>query len=136
MLGVAYYQCWLNLAECIWSWEFVDMVNLLPDQWLVQKDEPAVHLGGCGCASRDRFVKRKVVAAMFCILPQFDLNCAIFWPLLLLAYAVGIVRVTQDYSGTAWAQYNATYRQVGSQPQGPQLVKSRSPYASLERQWR
>eukprot|EP00731_Ephydatia_muelleri_P018367 Em0011g407a len=65
-----------KLAERIWNWEFIDMVDLLPDQWLVKKEEPAMHFGAA-------------------------------------AAHVGIPSrrgKKQEYSGTAWAQYDATYR--------------------------
>lgn len=106
-----------KLAERIWNWEFIDMVDLLPDQWLVKKEEPAMHFGAAAAhvgipSQRGKKQVTDIMLWLQCFANYINVMSRSFPGAVseLLSYMVGILRVCQEYSGTAWAQYDATYR--------------------------
>lgn len=96
-----------KLAERIWRWEFVELGDLLPENW-VGKTEDTNPLG---------VVRRKrqitdIHTWIQCFASFVSVQSLKYPEAVpdLLAYMTSIMRASREYSGLAWAQYDTAYR--------------------------
>ena len=96
-----------KLTERIWQWEFVDMGEMLSDNWLQKGDEPTVN--PLGLARRKRQVT-DINTWIWCFAmftSVMSRKCPETVPEL-QAYMVPIMKASSEYSGLALAQYDSS----------------------------
>ena len=96
-----------RLAGRIGRWEFIEMVDLLPEFWSTLKP---------GESSAKRTKAKKRVQDINVWLQCFALYVGVMATKSpervpeLMAYMISILRASQEYDGSAWATYDAAYR--------------------------
>jgi len=99
----------LKIAEKIWAWEFVDMVDLLPEQWAVKKD---VHLLAQLMPARRRRQIEDINVWLQCFISYVSVMSRRFPSdvVELLAYMAHIHRTSLEFPDKAWVEYDTTFR--------------------------
>ena len=98
-----------KLAERIWSWEFVDMADLLPEHMAPKKEESAL-------SSLFPARKRKQVTDinqwLQCLITYVSVMSRRFPHdvVELMAYMAGIHRASMEFAGPGWIRYDFTFR--------------------------
>ena len=94
-----------KLAEKIWQWEFVEMAELLPEQWNVRKDD-------AGALGRRRKQVTNIDTWLQCFTSYTSVMSRRFPEdvVELLGYMRGVLKACHDFSGLAWVHYDATFR--------------------------
>ena len=102
----------IKLAERIQRWDFVEMAELLPEYWGVV---PGTKLGAETTSTTKLARKKKVTNIMTWV------QCFVVYTSVmaakhpeatpeLMAYLICILRVSQDFGGMAWVNYDAAFR--------------------------
>ena len=95
-----------KLAERIWSWEFVDMADFLPEHMAPKKEESAL-------SSLFLARKRKQVTDINQWLQCFITYVSVMsrrFPHDVMAYMAGIHRASMESAGQGWIRYDFTFR--------------------------
>lgn len=95
-----------KLAERIWQWEFVDMGEMLSDNWLQKGDEPTVNPLGLAHQKRQVTDINTWIRCFATFTSMMSCKCPETMPEL----QVSIMKASSEYSGLAWAQYDSAYR--------------------------
>ena len=102
-----------KLAAKIWAWKFVDMAEMLPECWHEPaKDEESTSSSTPTVQPR----RRKKVTDINVWLQCYALYTSVLATQdpeaipELLAYLITILRVSQDFAGSAWVNYDSAFR--------------------------
>ena len=97
-----------KLAEKIWSWEYVEMAELLPEQWATKREDLVVPVG----PPRRRRQVTDIDLWLQCFTSYVSVMSRRFPGdvVELLGYMNCVFKASRDFSGVAWVRYDATYR--------------------------
>ena len=98
-----------KLADGIWSWEFVEMADLLPEQMAPKKEESA--LSSLFPARKCRQVT-DINLWLQCFLTYISVMSRQFPQdvVELMAYMANIHKASLEFAGQSWVHYNSTFR--------------------------
>ena len=98
-----------TVAERFWTWEFIEMVDLLPEQWAVKKEEVA---GTLVMPNRRKKLITNINLWLQCFTAYVSVMSRRFPAdvVEMLAYMSQILKASQEFVGTAWVNYDTTFR--------------------------
>ena len=98
-----------KLAEKIWRWEFVELGELLPESAVGKAEDNTPNPLALG---RRRRQVTDIHTWIQCFASYVSVMSMRFPEAVpdLLAYMIAIMRASREFSGLAWAQYDAAYR--------------------------
>ena len=98
-----------KVAERIWTWEFIEMVDLLLEQWAVKKEEVA---GTLVMPNRRKKQITNINLWLQCFTAYVSVMSRRFPADMveMLAYMSQIHKASQEFVGTAWVNYDTTFR--------------------------
>ncbi|KAL5471327.1 hypothetical protein EMCRGX_G029431 [Ephydatia muelleri] len=97
-----------KLAEKIWKWEFVEMSEMVAENWLQKSDEPGT---GLVAVNRRKRLVTELIPWVQCFATYTSVMSRRFPESVpeLLAYMTGIIRASREH-GPTWIEYDSAFR--------------------------
>ena len=99
----------MKLAQRIWQWEYIDMLEMLPELWACRSDDNLTKAPTTRVRRPITDLKTwlKAFATYVAVMSQKNGGAVPE----LMAYMVSIIRVEEEYAEGAWVRYDEAYRQ-------------------------